>query len=56
VSKGLEQGRRLPLVGEAADISHALRLLRITLVGPTRHALNDWQTAKALATHWLAAS
>ena len=56
VSKGLEQGRRLNLVGEAADISHALRLLRITLFGPTRNELNDWQTDKALANEWLAAS
>jgi hypothetical protein len=29
VSKGLEQGRKLNLVGEQIDISHALRLLRI---------------------------
>lgn len=56
MSKGLKQGRRLNLVGEAADISHALRLLRITLFGPTRDELNGWQTDKALANEWLAAS
>lgn len=56
VSKGLEQGRKLNLVGEAADISHALRLLRITLFGPTRDELDGWQTDRALADEWLAAS
>ncbi|MEX0965505.1 MAG: cyclic nucleotide-binding domain-containing protein [Pseudohongiellaceae bacterium] len=56
VSKGLEQGRRLNLVGEEIDISHALRLLRITLFGPTRDELAGWQTDQALADEWLAAS
>lgn len=56
VSKGLEQGRKLNLVGEKTDISHALRLLRITLFGPTRDELDGWQTDKALADEWLAAS
>ena len=56
VSKGLEQGRKLNLVGEPADISHALRLLRITLFGPTRDELDGWQTDQALADEWLAAS
>ena len=41
VSKGLAQGRRLNLVGERTDISHALRLLRITLFGPTREELES---------------
>jgi hypothetical protein len=48
VSKGLEQGRKLNLVGEKVDISHALRLLRITLFGPTRDELEGWQPAKSL--------
>ncbi|PCJ16726.1 MAG: hypothetical protein COA96_18270 [SAR86 cluster bacterium] len=56
VSKGLEQGRRLNLVGEKTDIGHALRLLRITLFGPTRDELIGWQTETALADEWLAAS
>ncbi|MBL4573922.1 MAG: cyclic nucleotide-binding domain-containing protein [Gammaproteobacteria bacterium] len=56
VSKGLEQGRRLNLVGEPVDISHALRLLRITLFGPTRDELVGWQTDPAVADEWLAAS
>lgn len=56
VSKGLEQGRKLNLVGESVDISHALRLLRITLFGPTRDELDGWQTNPAVANEWLAAS
>lgn len=56
VSKGLEKGRRLNLVGEQADISHALRLLRITLLGPTSEELEHWQTEKELRDEWLAAS
>ncbi len=56
VSKGLEEGRRLNLVGEATDISHALRLLRITLLGPTRPELEGWGTEPALRDEWLAAA
>lgn len=56
VAKGLEQGRRLNIVGEKADISHALRLLRITLFGPTRGELDHWGTESALKEEWLAAS
>lgn len=56
VSKGLEKGRRMNLVGEEADISHALRLLRITLLGPTPAELDKWGTEAALRSEWLAAS
>ena len=56
VSKGLEQGRRLNLVGERTDISHALRLLRITLLGPTSEELDVWGTEAALRDEWLAAA
>ncbi len=55
VSRGLEQGRRLNLVGEAVDISQVLRLLRITLFGPTRKELRDWGTEPELAKEWIAA-
>lgn len=55
VSKGLAQGRKLNLVGESADISHALRLLRITLFGPTRKELDTWGTEPDLKEEWLAA-
>lgn len=56
VAKGLEQGRKLNIVGEPADLSHALRLLRITLFGPTRKELETWGTEADLRDEWLAAS
>lgn len=56
VSNGLADGRRLNLVGEEDDISHALRLLRFTLFGPTRRELEHWQTEPELRDEWLAAS
>lgn len=56
VSKGLESGRKLNLVGNADDISHALRLLRITLLGPTREELERWNTEAELRDEWLAAA
>ncbi len=55
VSGGLEEGRRLNLVGEKTDISHALRLLRITLLGPTRRELDGWMTEADLRDEWLTA-
>lgn len=54
VMNGLNEGRKLNLVGEAADISHALRLLRITLMGPTREELESLQTDAPLREEWLA--
>jgi len=56
VSNGLSEGRRLNLVGEEADLSHALRLLRITLFGPTRTELASWNTEKELVDEWIAVS
>ncbi|MEQ9065765.1 MAG: MBL fold metallo-hydrolase, partial [Gimesia chilikensis] len=53
VSKGLEEGRKLNLVGNDIDISHALRLLRITLFGPTRKELMAWGTEEDLREEWL---
>lgn len=55
VSKGLAEGRRLNLVGESEDISHVLRLLRITLFGPTKGELEKWGTESDLKDEWLAA-
>ena len=55
VSKGLAEGRKLNIVGESADISHALRLLRITLFGPTRKELDHWGTEADLKEEWLSA-
>lgn len=54
VSKGYAEGRRLNLVGEEADISQALRLLRFTLLGPTRDELTEWRTESGLKDEWLA--
>lgn len=56
VAKGFSEGRELNLVGERTDISHALRLLRITLLGPTRAELEDWRTEAPLRDEWLAAA
>ncbi|MCG8413001.1 MAG: cyclic nucleotide-binding domain-containing protein, partial [Pseudomonadales bacterium] len=56
VAKGLEEGRKLNLVGHRDAISQTLRLLRITLLGPTREELQNWRTEKPLIDEWTAAS
>ncbi|MBN4075028.1 MAG: hypothetical protein COA71_07105 [SAR86 cluster bacterium] len=56
VAKGLEQGRLLNLVGEADDISRALRLLRLTLLGPIKAELDHWGTEERLKNEWLNAA
>ena len=56
IAKGLEQGRKIKLIGEEADISHALRLMRLTLTGPTREELDRWGTEAGLKEEWLAVS
>jgi CRP-like cAMP-binding protein len=56
VSKGLEEGRKLNLVGHEDALSQALRLLRITLLGPTEAELVDWRTEPELRKEWLAAA
>ncbi len=53
-SSGLAQDRRLNLVGDATAISQALRLLRITLIGPTRKELEEWKSVAGQAEEWLA--
>ncbi len=55
-SKGLEEKRKLNLVGNPESISHALRLLRFTLLGPTREELDHWHTDEELKSEWLAVS
>lgn len=52
-SHGLQEGRKLNLVGERQDISHALRLMRFTLMGPTDAELEKWGTEPALRKEWL---
>jgi|TARA_B100002003_G_scaffold248857_1_gene283639 CRP-like cAMP-binding protein len=53
VARGLEEGRKLNLVGTNNDISQALRLMRYTLMGPTRGELDDWGTGEELKKEWL---
>jgi hypothetical protein len=43
-SNGLKDGRKIKLVGSETDISQALRLLRLTLIGPTEEELKAWNT------------
>ncbi len=52
-SKGLSEHRKLNLIGDPDSISHALRLLRITLNGPTRKELDSWQSDEDLKNEWL---
>lgn len=54
VMNGLSQGKRLNLVGEPDDIDQVLRLLRFTLMGPTREELDAWGTEHELKEEWLA--
>jgi CRP-like cAMP-binding protein len=53
---GLKSGRKLNLVGDADDIGRILRLLRLTLLGPTQQELDGWLTEPDLVREWLAAS
>ncbi len=53
ISKGLADNRKLNLVGDEPAISQALRLLRITLVGPTPAELDAWGTETSLKQEWL---
>ncbi|MES2605748.1 MAG: cyclic nucleotide-binding domain-containing protein [Pseudomonadota bacterium] len=51
VGKGLQTGSRLNLVGHKDDIGRVLRLLQLTLLGPSKAELQHWQTPE-----WLQAS
>ena len=55
-SKGLAEKRKINLVGDEDSISQAMRLLRFTLLGPTRAELDAWQTEDGLKNEWLAVS
>ncbi len=55
-AKGLAEKRKINLVGDAESISHALRLLRFTLLGPNREELDLWHTEEALKNEWLGVS
>jgi CRP-like cAMP-binding protein len=56
IAKGLAENRKINLVGDPENISQALRLLRFTLMGPTRKELDLWQTNDELKQEWLAVS
>ena len=56
MARGLAEKRKLNLVGHADAISQAMRLLRFTLLGPTRAELDQWHTEEALKTEWLEVS
>ena len=56
IARGLAEKRKINLVGEADSISHALRLLRFTLLGPSRAELDRWHTEEGLKNEWLAVS
>lgn len=55
-ANGFKENRRINLVGDSDTISHALRLLRFTLFGPTRKELESWQTEAGQRNEWLAIS
>ncbi len=56
VGKGTQPGTRLNLIGDAGQISRVLRLLQLTLLGPTRAELQRWGTAPWLQQEWLRAA
>lgn len=53
LANGFSEGRKLAIVGDEAAISQALRLLRLTLTGPTAAELDAWGTEPALKKEWL---
>ena len=53
IARGLAEKRKLNLVGHPEAISHAMRLLRFTLLGPSRAELDKWHTDEALKKEWL---
>ncbi len=56
VARGLDEGRRLKLIGSPEAISQQLRLLRLTLLGPTAEELDAWATPEDIRREWLAVS
>ena len=53
IARGLAEKRKLNLIGHPEAISHAMRLLRFTLLGPSRAELDKWRTDDALKQEWL---
>lgn len=56
VANNPKERKPLNLIGEADDISRALRLLRLTLLGPIGNELEEWGTDADLKHEWLAAA
>ncbi len=56
IAKGLSENRKLNLVGHRDALSQAMRLLRFTLLGPTRAELDGWGTDHDLKNEWLEVS
>ncbi len=56
IARGLDEHRKINLVGDKESISQALRLLRFTLFGPTSEELEKWQAPQELSDEWLAVS
>ncbi len=56
MGNGLKDGRKLNLVGEPEDITRILRLLRLTLLGPSQQELASWGTSAELQREWLSAA
>ena len=56
IARGLAEKRRLNLVGDRDSISQAMRLLRLTLLGPTRAEFDGWNTDEDLKKEWLGGS
>ena len=55
-AKGLADRRKVNLIGDRAAISQAMRLMRLTLTGPTRAELDHWCTEPELKAEWLEVS
>ena len=55
VGKG-RSGARLNLVGDADEIDRVLRLMELTLLGPSEQELQGWHTPQWLQREWLQAS
>jgi CRP-like cAMP-binding protein len=50
---GLAEGKKIKLLGSRLHISHALRLIRMTLTGPTATEFEQWHTTAGLRQEWL---
>lgn len=50
---GLAQGKKIKLLGTRSHISQALRLMRLTLTGPTASEFEQWHTEAGLRQEWL---